>query len=165
MNAKGSGHVINIKGPAVLLRDAPVNMLWHTYNISFSLHLSPCASFISHGPLYKHGLLTDMYSHTNSSWPPDNCNVACTRSVSFSLSAHMKADTGMSSGVDMRWQSALPVRSWAPTNFPDGHWSRLHAFCSHDTPRVLPAPAPFSKVQNCKWREKCFAHNLVAITV
>lgn len=143
----------------------PLSICSDTLTISHFLSICPPALPLFLTARYINTGCWQICSHTNSSWPPDNCNVACTRSVSFSLSAHMKADTGMSSGVDMRWQSALPVRSWAPTNFPDGHWSRLHAFCSHDTPCVLPAPAPFSKVQNCKWREKCFAHNLVAITV
>lgn len=44
----------------------------------------------------------------------------CTKSFYATLSTHMQTDPGLSSGVCMRWQSALPVKSSAPTSFPDG---------------------------------------------
>lgn len=95
--------------------------------------------------------------------PLDVSNIPCTKSPSVLLSSHTHrhthAQTGLRSGVCMRWQSALSVRSSAPTGPPDGHGVSITPFAHMKTPYILQPPstppAPYNKVRNYNLSERC----------
>lgn len=80
-------------------------------------------------------------------------------SLSRRTHSHMPTDTGLRSGVCMRWQSALSVRSSAPTSLPDGHGVNTAPFAHTTLPTSFqPPPTPpatCNKVCNYKLSERC----------
>lgn len=84
-------------------------------------------------------------------------------SLSLSQHTHSQIDIGLRSGVCIRWQSALTVRSSAPTSLPDGHGVSTTPFAHMTLPvsfQLPPTPpAPCYRVGNCKWSERCLVQN------
>ncbi len=143
-------------------------MLFNHY-ISFSTSVTVSNAsiswpiFLSLGLFYKCRRQTDMhryikwlYKHTllkfviffvlNSSL-----------SVSSHTHTHTHTHTGWRSGVCMRWQSALSVRSSAPTGPPDGRGVGTTPLTCMKYPFILqpPARSPCNTLHNYKSSERC----------